>query len=344
MTQKSKQIAFSLVSAVLVIALILLATHPYRKESIKRYYSNQGHIFGTYYNIRYEAGTDLHEAIMERLNAFDASMSTFNPQSTISKINQSVDTVLDSWFLRMYATAMEVSELTEGAFDITVAPLVNAWGFGFKNKENITPEMIDSLRKLVDYHQLSLREESDGKHLIFPSMGKGAIDASAIAKGYACDVVADLLREQGAENLLVDIGGEVVLQGVNQEGNPWRVGITKPLDDTSGQQQEIQEIIESTGLSMATSGNYRQFYYEGGMRRSHTIDPRTGYPATSDLLSATVVSTSCMRADALATSCMVLGSEASLRLIEQLDSTECYLIAAAPGDSMRIITSKGFMK
>lgn len=344
MSQKSKQIILSIVSAVLVIALILLVAHPYRQGSIKRYYSNQGHIFGTYYNIRYEADHDMHEAILERLQAFDASMSTFNPQSTISKINQSVDTVLDPWFLRMYATAEEVSELTAGAFDITVAPLVNAWGFGFKNKENVTPEMIDSLRKFVDYHQLSLRREADGMHLVFPSMGRGAIDASAIAKGYGCDVVADLLREQGVDNLLVDIGGEVVLQGVNQEGKPWRVGITKPLDDTTGQQQEIQEIIESTKLSMATSGNYRQFYYEGGMRRSHTIDPRTGYPANSDLLSATVVSTSCMRADALATSCMVLGSEAALKLIEQLDSTECYLIAAAPGDSMRIITSNGFMK
>lgn len=328
--------------AILVVALLLLAIHPQKSAHRKQYYSNQGYIFGTYYNIRYEADQDLHEAILVRLNAFDASMSTFNPQSTISRINQAADTVLDTWFLRMYATAREVSDLTDGAFDITVAPLVNAWGFGFKNKENVTPEMIDSLCELVDYRQLSLREEEDGMHLVFPQKGRGAIDASAIAKGYACDVIADLLREKGAENLLVDIGGEVVLQGKNQEGNPWRVGITKPVDDPSGQQQEIQEIIESTCLSMATSGNYRQFYYEGGMRRSHTIDPRTGYPAASDLLSATVVSTSCMRSDALATACMVLGSEASLQMIEQLDSTECYLIAAAPGDSMTVVTSSGF--
>jgi len=284
----------------------------------------------------------MHEEILERLQAFDASMSTFNPQSTISKINQSVDTVLDAYFLRMYHTAEEISELSGGAFDITVAPLVNAWGFGFKNKENVTPEMIDSLRQLVDYKQLSLCEKADGTHLLFPAMGKGAIDASAIAKGYACDVIADLLREKGAENLLVDIGGEVVLQGVNQEGKAWRVGITKPVDDPSGCQNDIQEVIESEDLSMATSGNYRQFYYEGGLRRSHTIDPRTGYPAASDLLSATVVSTSCMRSDALATACMVLGSEASLKMIEQLDSTECYLIIAAPNDSMQILTSCGF--
>ena len=155
-------------------------------------------------------------------------------------------------------------------------------------------------------------------------------------------MIADLIKESGAENLLVDIGGELVLQGVNQEGKPWRVGITKPIDDISGQLNEIQEIIESTDMCMATSGNYRQFYYEGGMRRSHTIDPRTGYPAESDLLSATVVSKTCMRADALATACMVLGSEAGMALIEQLDSTECYLIIAQPGDSIAIRKSSGF--
>jgi len=342
MTQQNKNIFLGIMGAILVVALLLLVIHPQAGAQGKRYYSNQGNIFGTYYNIRYQADRDLHTEILERLQAFDASMSTFNPQSTISKLNQSVDTVLDAYFLRMYHTAMEVSDLSGGAFDITVAPMVNAWGFGFKNKENVTPSMIDSLLQVVDYRQLSLREEADGTHLNFPSMGRGAIDASAIAKGYGCDVIADLLRENGADNLLVDIGGEVVLQGVNQEGNAWRVGITKPVDDTIGVQSEIQEVIESRGLSMATSGNYRQFYYEGGLRRSHTIDPRTGYPAASDLLSATVVSTSCMRADALATACMVLGSEASLEMIEQLDSTECYLITAAPDDSMQILTSSGF--
>ena len=332
----------SIMGAILVIALLLLSIHPHAGRQKKQYFTNQGKIFGTYYNIRYEADKDLHEAIMQALLEFDASMSTFNPESTISRLNQGVDTVLDTYFLTMYQTATEVSELTNGAFDITVAPLVNAWGFGFKHKENLTPEKIDSLRQLVDYRRLSLREAADGQHLVNPIAGRGAIDASAIAKGYACDVIADLIKESGAENLLVDIGGEVVLQGVNQEGKPWRVGITKPIDDISGQLNEIQEIIESTDMCMATSGNYRQFYYEGGMRRSHTIDPRTGYPAESDLLSATVVSTTCMRADALATACMVLGSEAGMALIEQLDSTECYLIIAQPGDSIAIRKSSGF--
>ena len=342
MTPKSKQITLSILGAILGIALLVLTIHP-QYHSRKSYYTNQGQIFGTYYNIRYECDSDLHLTILQRLQAFDASMSTFNPHSTVSILNQGKDTVLDAYFLHLYETAREVSDLTNGAFDITVAPLVNAWGFGFKNKETITPTLIDSLMQTVDYRQLRISHQADGAHLIWPHSGKGAIDASAIAKGYACDVIADLLREHGAHNLLVDIGGEVVLEGVNAEGHPWRVGITKPIEDASCTQNDIQEVLESTHMCMATSGNYRQYYYEGGLRRSHTIDPRTGYPAESDLLSATVVSTSCMRADALATACMVLGTTDALQLIEQLDSTECYLITASPTDTMAVVMSSGFV-
>lgn len=292
-----------------------------RQEELveNQYYSHQGNVFGTYYNIRYQAAANLEDSILQRLQEFDASLSTFNPHSTISVLNQGRDTAWDAYFTHMYETAEEIQTLSHGAFDIRVAPLVNAWGFGFKNKENVTPELIDSLLQV-----------------------KNVLDASAIAKGYACDVIADLLKANGAENLLVDIGGECVLQGVNQQGKPWRVGITKPIDDPTNTQNEIQEIIESTSLCMATSGNYRQFYYEGGLRRSHTIDPRTGYPAESDLLSATITSSSCMRADALATACMVLGSDSALAIIDRLPGTECYLIIAGENDEMLIKTSNGF--
>lgn len=299
-------------------------------EPRKQYYINQGKVFGTYYNIRYEATNDLHDSITACLERFDASLSTFNPHSTISVLNQGRDTVWDPYFSQMYATAMEITEISHGAFDITVAPLVNAWGFGFKNKENITPELIDSLRQV-----------------------KNILDASAIAKGQGCDVVAALLRNNGCTNYLVDIGGEVVLHGVNAEGKPWRVGITKPIDDTTGTENEIQQIIAAqnsilTGADslapfcMATSGNYRQFYYEGGMRRSHTIDPRTGYPVNHNLLSATVICSSCMRADALATSCMVLGADSALSMISNLPDAECYLICSTPADTFMILTTSGF--
>jgi thiamine biosynthesis lipoprotein len=289
------------------------------EEPKAQYFKHEGHVFGTYYNIRYEATTNLEDSILDCLKAFDASLSTFNPHSTISVLNQGRDTVRDAYFTQMYKTAMEIYELSNGAFDITVAPLVNAWGFGFQNKQSVTPELIGSLRGV-----------------------KTILDASAIAKGQACDVVADLLRTHGADNYLVDIGGEVVLHGVNAQGEPWRVGITKPIDDITGTQSEIQDVIASTDLCMATSGNYRQFYYEGGVRRSHTIDPRTGYPVNHNLLSATVIAPSCMRADALATACMVLGVDSAMLLIESLPQTECYLIYSTPADSMQVIKTEGF--
>ncbi len=309
-------------TALLVLVLggvVLFAFRDSRPET--RYYRHQGYVFGTYYNIRYEAAEDLEERILQRLDEFDASLSTFNPHSTISVLNQGRDTVWDAYFSAMYATAQEVNNLSHGAFDITVAPLVNAWGFGFTNRETVTPELIDSLRKV-----------------------KNVLDASAIAKGQACDVIAELLRDNGSDNYLVDIGGEVVLHGHNDQGEPWRVGITKPEDDTTGQKAEIQEVIASTDLCMATSGNYRQFYYENGIRRSHTIDPRTGYPVNHNLLSATIVATSCMRADALATACMVLGADSAMMLIESLPDTECYLICAGEKEaaSLIVIRSKGF--
>lgn len=335
-----KRIVLAAIGFIVALAF-LLSSGPWASSNKKNYYAHQGKVFGTYYNIRYEATQDLESAFLDRLQAFDASLSTFNPQSTISAINQGRDTVLDPWFLRMYDTAYRISELSDGAFDITVAPLVNAWGFGFKNKETVTPELIDSIRTTIGYTGIMLSQRNDGYHLC-KTHPATMLDASAIAKGYGCDVVAELLQEYGCTNYLVDIGGEVVLNGVNKEGKPWRVGITKPIDDVSGQQNEVQHILQSTHLCMATSGNYRQFYYEGGLRRSHTIDPRTGYPAESDLLSATIISTTCMQADALATACMVLGSEQALQLIQTIDSTECYLIISCPGDSLQVLHSDGF--
>ncbi len=318
------------------VAVFFLFAYPDKKEL--RYFRNEGHIFGTYYNIRYEAEEDLQEKIVARLNEFDSSLSTFNPQSVISLINQGQDPATDKYFEQMYRMANYVSELSDGAFDITVAPLVNAWGFGFKNKEQVTPELIEDLLLTVGYENITLE-----KHHLLKQNPNTMLDASAIAKGQACDVIAELLSDEGCDNYLVDIGGEVVLQGVNDSGSPWRVGITKPQDDPTGATSELQEVIASTSLCMATSGNYRQFYYENGLRRSHTIDPRTGYPVEHSLLSATVVAPTCMQADALATACMVLGTLPALDMIEKIDNTECYLIYAV-ADSTAVVTTAGMAK
>ena len=321
-----------------IIAAVMLLLLPNTPKT--QYYHNQGKIFGTYYNIRYEANEDCHDSVMAALKAVDQSLSMFNSNSVISKINRNDSVVLDSLFITMFNEAQAISQLSDGAFDITVAPLVNAWGFGTKSQEPRTKNQdihLDSIKALVGYHKVRLVNHSIQKEDM-----RVTLDASAIAKGYACDVVANTLRRQGCENLLVDIGGEVVLQGVNHKGQAWKVGISKPKHDGEGMENTLQEIISSTDLCMATSGNYLQYYIVDNERRSHTIDPRTGYPVEHSLLSATVIASSCMRADALATTCMVLGEKEALKMIECIPDAACYLIIAQ-SDSLRIVTSSRWL-
>ena len=319
----------------MVIAALLLLLLPDNPKV--QYYHHQGNIFGTYYNIRYQATADLHDAIQQRLQDFDHSLSMFNPNSVISHINRNDSITTDSLFEVLYAEARAISQLSDGAFDITVRPLVNAWGFGNNTQHTATPN-IDSIKVFVGYNKVRLIN-----HHLQKDDERITLDASAIAKGYACDVVAHLLRENGCKNLLVDIGGEVVLQGINQEGNPWRVGITRPTIDATGAEKELQEVIESNDLCMATSGNYLQYYFVNGQRRSHTIDPRSGHPVHHSLLSATVTASSCMRADALATACMVLGKKEALDMIERTPEAACYLIVAE-ADTLQVITSSRWNK
>ena len=319
-----------------IIAAVLLLLLPDAPKT--QYFYNQGNIFGTYYNIRYENTEDLHAVIKTSLQRVNNSLSMFNPHSVISKINSNDSVLLDTLFITMYQEAQSISELSKGAFDITVAPMVHAWGFGKSKDYRVESSSIniDSLKELVGYEKITLCG-----HQIVKQDPRTTLDASAIAKGYGCDIVANALRAHGCANFLVEIGGEVVLQGVNEKGNPWRVGISKPKNDATGMDDTLQEIISSSDLCMATSGNYLQYYMVGKERRSHTIDPRTGYPVEHSLLSATVTARSCMRADALATACMVLGEEKALNLIECIPDAACYLIVAE-ADTLRVVTSSGW--
>ena len=318
------------------LAALAVALFTYEERPANRtYYRNEGKVFGTYYNVRYDAERDLSEAIDSAFAAFDKSLSMFNPESVISAVNQNRDTMTDERFEQMWAQAMQVSEWSEGAFDITVAPLVNLWGFGFKHREEVTQEKIDSIMPLIGWQKVKLEG-----HKVVKEDARIMLDASAVAKGQACDVIAEVLRKHGAKNWLVDIGGEVVAHGLSDKGEAWRIGITKPIDDPTGTENELQDIIEVTDIAMAMSGNYRNFYYEGKERRSHTIDPRTGRPVQHSLLSATVAAETCMKADALATACMVLGEDKAIDLIEKA-GVECYLIIAQ-GDSLIVRTSSGW--
>lgn len=313
-------------------------------NATKQYYRNEGYVFGTYYNIRYEASQDYEQEIKLAFEEFDNSLSMFNPNSTISRLNRGETTETDSLFDVLYATAYEISQLSQGAFDITVRPLVNFWGFGNSKAEGRKTEAqsanrdakLDSIRAFVGYEKIHVENGQFSR-----DDNRLTMDASAIAKGYGVDVIANLLRKKGCTNLLVDIGGEVVAVGHNSKGKPWRIGISKPKDDPDGTENEIEEIIEAEHIAMATSGNYRQYYQEGNIRRSHTIDPRNGYPVSHSLLSATVVAETCIKADALATACMVLGAEEAVKIVERIEGCECYLIVAA-ADTTQIITSKGW--
>ena len=306
----------------------------------KKYYFNEGLVFGTYYNIRYEANHDMEDEITAELARMDSSLSIFNKSSIISRINRNDDVVTDSLFEIMFKTAVEVTKMSHGGFDITCGPLVNIWGFGPDGVGyRPTQHEIDSILEFVGFQYVELDEET---HHILKMDTRIQMDASAIAKGYGCDIIAGLLKKEGVENFLVDIGGEVVAQGLSDKGEKWRLGITKPIDDPTGEIQEIEEIIESDNICIASSGNYRRFYYDGGERRSHTVDPRNGYPVNHNLLSATVTASSGIRADALATACMVIGEEAALEMIEATEDCACHLIVAE-GDGTRVVVSSRWM-
>ena len=324
-----------MISALLGLGVAALLIWGWKDEPRLRYFHNEGGIFGTYYNIRYESRHDLKDSIQAALTAFDNSLSMFNPHSVLSAINANRDTVTDEAFETMWAEADRVYTLSGGAFDITVAPLVKAFGFGRKSDQfsSISRQTVDSLREFVGFEKVQLIE-----HKVLKSDSRIQIDAGAVAKGQSCDMVASMLYRNGCNNYIVDIGGEVVAQGLNDRGEPWHIGITKPNLNNEGAQDELQQVLAVTDICMATSGNYRNYYYADGERRSHTIDPRTGYPVQHSLLSATVVSRSCMRADAMATACMVLGAENALAMIEQANDAACYLIVAQ-NDTLAVITS-----
>ena len=304
-----------------LLIILLFATTACNQKS--QYISNEGLIYGTIYHVTYESpkGKDLQEGMEQAMNEVNHSLSTFDSTSTISKVNQNIDTELDPYFLTVFNRAKEVSKITNGAFDITVAPMVNVWGFGFKNKEQVTPELIDSLKDLVGYEKVKIKK---GKFI--KEHPNTMLDASAIAKGFACDVVANYLHKQGCQSYMVEIGGEVVAKGTNDKGHIWSIGISNPDDNEFFTQQKLKAIVELKDKALATSGNYRNYYIEGGVKYAHTIDPKTGYPVQHSLLSTTVLADNCMTADAFATSFMVSGLEKSIEIANADDEIEVYFI------------------
>ncbi|VBB44884.1 ApbE family lipoprotein (fragment) [uncultured Paludibacter sp.] len=245
----------------------------------------------------------------------------------------------DTDFEEMYAVAKKVSEKTDGAFDITVAPLVNAWGFGYGNHNHSIKPNVDTIMPFVGYKKIKLEN-----HCLIKEDKRTCLDANALAPGQASDVIAKLLEEKGSENYLIEIGGEINCKGLNPKGEKWRIGIDKPVDDPANENEELQAILEITNVSLATSGNYRDYYYQDGKKYSHTVNPHTGLTVEHGLLSVTVIAPTCIEADAYATACMVLGIEGSLKLCESVPNLECYLIYADKNGQYKTVQTKGFEK
>lgn len=311
---KKWQIAF-------LVLLIVGAFLIVRQQNVTPYQNDNGFIFGTVYNITYQHSSDLHALIIEELQKVDGSLSPFNKKSVISAVNRNEAVTVDNMFTDVFTKAMTVSRETNGAFDITVAPLVNLWGFGFRSGEIPTDRAVDSLRQLTGFGKVRL---TDGR--VVKADPRVMLDCSAIAKGYGCDAVARLLRRHGVENFMVEIGGEVVLSGISSRQQPWRIGVNKPVEDSLNTAGELQTTLSITDRAMATSGNYRNFYYKDGRRYAHTIDPRTGRPVQHSLLSATVLAADCATADAYATAFMVMGMEQARRVLERHRELMAYFI------------------
>ena len=323
----------------ILFLIFLIVGTIYILRNKEPYNNNRGEVFGTYYNITYQSDKELHQEIKEVLAKVNTSLSPFNKNSIITAVNNNREVILDSMFIKVFSLAQEISEKTAGAFDITVAPLVNAWGFGFKKGLPIDSTSIDSLRNLVGYNKVSLVDGEIKKQN--PNI---MLDCSAIAKGYGCDVVATMFEKHGIENYMIEIGGEVVAKGNNAGGKRWSIGINKPIDDPSASNNELFGIVKLDRKGMATSGNYRNFRYENGKKVAHTIDPRTGYPVAHTLLSATVIADNCATADAYATSFMVMGLDKAMEICSRENDIEAYFIYADENGSLKTAESKGMRR
>jgi len=301
------------------------------------YQEEQGTIFRTTYQVKYQSDTSLIQKIKAELAAFDLSLNPFNPNSLLARVNRNEEVEIDQWFTIVFNRAMEVSEQSNGLFDVTAAPLINLWGFGFESYDEISPEIIDSIKTFVGFRKVRLEGRS-----VVKDDPRIMLNFSAIAKGYACDVIAKLFEREGVKNYLVDIGGEIAAKGKNASGTCWKIGINEPEDEVTYMRNAYKEIVLLCGKNgLATSGNYRNYYIKDGKKFAHTINPITGYPVAQNILSTTIIAPDCMTADAYATAFMVMGIDAACSMAAQIPQIEYYIIYVEEDDSIGIKYSKG---
>lgn len=298
----------------------------------------QGEAQGSYYAITYydEQERNFQHEIDSIFHAVDVSVNLWVDTSVISKVNRNEDVTLDSIFIDNFNIAQEAARLSDGYFDPTISPIVAAWGFSYKHGDSITPQLIDSLKQLVDYRKVRIENGVVIKEN--PAM---TLDFNAIAQGYTSDLIASFLGSRGIKNYLVDTGGEIMARGNKPNGQPWIVGIEKPADNWDSE-QVVHTRIALRDKGLVTSGSTRKYVERNGKRYSHCIDPNTGYPVEHQVLSVTVMANSSVWADALASICMVMGMEKSLPLIESMDDVEAYYIYVNEKNELETFATEGF--
>ena len=323
--------------AVQLLLLVLVVALPFMR-SRKKFVTNSGVVWTTEYHITYEARGDLNDSIQQVLATIDQSASAFNKQSLVSAINEGRSDVADRLFKVMYTKALEVNKASDGLYDPTVMPLVNAWGFGYKNGQLPTKEQIDSILAFVGIGHTRL----DGLRIVKDDP-RVQFDFSSIAKGLACDEVAAMLVRNGATNYMVEIGGEVVARGVNERGEPWHVSVDLPVpDNEKGAVHSNAVVLCLDSLAVATSGSYRKFKEVDGKKVSHIVNPTTGSSETSSLLSVSIVAPDCMSADAWSTACMAMGFEKTQAMMEKNNALGVMTISADDDGNFVVWSNKRF--
>lgn len=322
------------------------------------YISVEGKTMGTYYRVTYadSLNRDFGLEIDELLKEINMEISTYIDTSTISKFNRASDFIdlgirydgkapvtKNRHFWACYWKGLEMYQKSGGAFDPTVMPLVNYWGFGYTEHRAVTKvdsTVVDSLKMLVGLDKVRL--EKGAQSLLWKSQPGVELDFSGLGQGYGVDAIAEFLEGWGIPHYLVDIGGEQRGKGMSPRGTPWRIGISIPSSEAP--KEEIMTSFPLENLSVNTSGNYRNYYDVDGAKYGHTINPKTGYPERSALLSATIFAKECLHADALATTCMVLGPEKGMALIEQLPEVEAFFIIGTADGKMETKYTPGLKK
>jgi thiamine biosynthesis lipoprotein len=306
-----------------------------------------GRTMGTTYHIKVVTGyftrkSGLQDKIDARLEAINQSMSTYIQDSEISRFNRFIDIdasfpVGDDFF-HVIQRAQQLYTLTGGAWDGTIKPLVDLWGFGEPKRPNRVPDdnTIQDLLKTVGFDRIRVSDERhiQKKHRAI------TLDFASIAKGYAVDQVSSVLKAEGIRDFIVEIGGEVFAAGVRKDGNKWRVGVNVPDKDAA--LQDLYRVAQLSNRAMATSGDYRNFFEQNGVMYSHIIDPRTGYPVQNRVAGVTIIAPDCTMADGLATAVVVMGREKGMALVEQLPGVEGLIIVRDHDGSLRDFPSTGF--